>query len=120
MWYGRLKCFTLDHDDRKCLFACLFPQCPLKKTQKVCRHLDPSLTHCNSAVTKKMQNMVMWNRQVSFLFYIVNIYKYKKFICMGIGTLAGAPCKVKQVQELFESKPPQGYTFIGKIRVCPK
>lgn len=69
---------------------------------------------------KKIQSMVVLNRWASFLFYIFNIYKYKGFICTRIGTLADIPYKVKQLQELFESKSPQGYTFIGKIRMCPK
>lgn len=91
-----------------------------KPTKFVRRHLDPSLTCHNNAKPNKMQSMVTRNRQASFLFYIVNIYKYKRFISTRIGTLANIPCKVKQLQELFDSKPPQGYIFIGKIRVCPK
>lgn len=48
-----------------------FLQCLLKNL--VYRHLDPSITCYNNAIHNKMQSMVMWNRELSFQFHIVNI-----------------------------------------------
>lgn len=78
MFYFRSWCYEI-------LFVSffLYTMSPQKK-KKLCRHLDPSLTCYNNAIPKKMQSMVMWNRQASFLFYIVNIYRYKDLFAQGL------------------------------------
>lgn len=100
-----------------CLFVCTIA---FKKKKKSCiQVLDPSLTGCDNAMANKMTWGWSCGTARHHPCFTVNRYKYKRFICTRIRTLADIPCKVKQLQESFWENTPGWFPSVGKIRVCP-